>query len=306
VRDPEDVRRTLIVLTALLALLLPATAHAATRKAIAGPVELDGASAFPIYRDLGARIYQATLDWSQVAAFRPDRARDPQDPSYDWPQDLDEAVSDAKDQHIQIALTISGTPRWAKARKPADYADFAVAAAREYPSVHLWIVWQDAPRTFTPSHYAKLLDAAYGALKSVSKHNLVAGGASTASGTAKWIKGLKVGRRAPRLDLYAHDPSSPHRLTAAGLKSLDARVRARFGAKRLFLSGYTLPTLGAHHVGPATQAADLAAALKLADHDAFVYAFGYDGLTDQGHTDGRGLLEADGTKRPAYAAFKRG
>ena len=33
---------------------------------------------------------------------------------------------------------------------------------------------------------------------------------------------------------------------------------------------------------------------------------GYDGLTDQDQKDGRGLLEADGTKRPAYAAFKHG
>jgi hypothetical protein len=299
------VRRTLILLTAVLALLLPATAHAAARKAIAGPVELDGASAFPIYRDLGAKLYQATLDWEKVAAFRPDRARDPQDPSYDWPQDLDEAVADARDQHMQIALTISGTPRWAKARTPSEYADFAVAAARRYPSVHLWIVWGDATHTFTPGRYAKLLDAAYGALKSVSTRNLVAGGGSTASGSAKWIKGLKVGRRAPRLDLYAHDPSSPHRLTAAGLSSLDAAVKRRFGAKRLFLTSYTLPTLGAHHVSPATQASYLKTALTLAKKDSFIYAFGYDGLTDQGQTDGRGLLEADGTKRPAYGVFKR-
>jgi hypothetical protein len=296
------VRRTLILLT-LLALLVPATAHAAARKAIAGPVELDGSSAFPIYRDLGAKLYQATLDWGKVAAFRPDRARDPQDPSYDWPQDLDEAVSDARDQHKRVALTITGTPRWAKARKPSDYADFAVAAARRYPSVHLWIVWGDATHAFTPGRYSKLLDTAYGALKSVSKRNLVAGGGSTASGAATWIKRLTVGKRAPRLDLYAHDPSSTHRLTAAGLKSLHTAVERRFGATRLFLTGYTLPTIGAHHVSPATQASYLKTALKLA-RAPFVYALGYDGLSDQDHMDGRGLLEADGTKRPAYAVFK--
>jgi len=99
---------------------------------------------------------------------------------------------------------------------------------------------------------------------------------------------------------------SPHALTAADLKTLDGLVRQRFGAKRLFLTGYTLPTTGAHHVSPATQAADLKAALQAARQSSFVYALGYDGLTDQDQTDGRGLLEADGTKRPAYAAFKRG
>jgi hypothetical protein len=109
------VRRTPIILTALLA-LLPATAAQAARsakKAIVGPVELDGQSAFPIYHDLGAGIYAATLDWAQVAAFKPQRARDPEDPSYDWPQDLDEAMSDAKQAHIQLAPTITGAPRWA-------------------------------------------------------------------------------------------------------------------------------------------------------------------------------------------------
>jgi hypothetical protein len=172
--------------------------------------------------------------------------------------------------------------------------------------VHLWIVWGDAAHTFTAGRYAKLLDTAYGALKSVSRSNLVAGGGSTSTGTAKWIEGLKVGKRAPRLDLYAHDPSSTHRLTAGGLKSLDSHVKRRFGTTRLFLTGYTLPTVGAHHVSPATQASDLTTALKLAEQASYVYAFGYDGLTDQDHTDGRGLLEADGTERPAYAAFKRG
>ena len=139
-----------------------------------------------------------------------------------------------------------------------------MAAARRYPSVHLWIVWRDASGSFTAGRYAQLLDKAYGAFKSVSKQNLVVGGGSTASGAARWIKGLKVGKRAPRLDLYAHDPSSRHKLTAATLKSLDTAVERRFGAKRLFLTGYTLPTAGPHHVSAATQAADLRAALRAA------------------------------------------
>jgi hypothetical protein len=311
------VRRTLLILTALLAVLPAPAAQAArsTKKAIAGPVELDGQSAFGIYRDLGAGIYAGTLDWAQVAAFKPARARDPEDPSYDWPQDLDEAMSDAKDNHLRIALTVTDAPRWANGGHPAryapkraaDFADFAVAAARRYPSVHIWLAWHDASAApgFSARSYAQLLDKAYGALKSVSKRNRVAGGGSTRSGAAKWIKGLKVAGRAPRLDYFTHDPSSTHKLEAAALNAVERAVRQRFhGTKELFLDRYTLPTTGAHHVSPAAQAADLRAALKLARATSYVYTLAYDGVSDQDHTDGRGLLEADGTKRPAYVAFK--
>ncbi len=312
-------RRTLILLTALL-VLLPATAAQAarsTKKAIVGPVELDGQSAFPIYNDLGAGIYSGTLDWAQVAAFEPARARDPEDPSYDWPQDLDEAMSDARANHMQIALTITNAPRWANGRHPAryapkkaaDFADFAVAAARRYPSVHIWVAWQDASAApgFSAKRYAQLLDKTYGALKSVSKRNKVAGGGSTRAGAAKWIKGLKTGGHAPRLDYYAHDPSSTHKLTAKALSQVETAVKHRFHAtKKLFLAGYTLPTTGAHHVSPATQAANLKAALRIARRASYVYTLAYDGVSDQDHGDGRGLLEADGTKRPAYNAFKNG
>jgi hypothetical protein len=314
------VRRTLVILTALLVLLPVTAAQAArsTKKAIAGPVELDGLSAFPVYRDLGAGIYVGTLDLAQVAAFKPARARDPEDPSYDWPQDLDEAMSDAKDAHMQIALTLTNAPRWANGRHPAryapkhasDFADFAVAAARRYPSVHIWIAWQDASTApaFSAGRYAQLLDRTYGALKSVSKRNRVAGGGSAGAGSAKWIKGLKLpGGRAPRLDYYAHDPSSRHRLKASSLSRVEGLVKLRFHAtKPLFLNGYTLPTTGAHHVSPATQASYLKTALQLAHKASYVFTLAYDGVSDQDHTDGRGLLEADGTKRPAYKVFKNG
>ena len=310
-------RPTLILLTALLVLLPATTAQAArsTKKGIVGPVELDGQSAFPIYNDLGAGLYSATLDWAQVAAFKPARARDPEDPAYDWPQDLDEAMSDAAHNHMQIALTLTNAPRWANGGHPArfapkhaaDFADFAVAAARRYPSVHIWVAWHDASSAFSAKTYAQLLDRAYGALKSVSQRNKVAGGGSTGAGAAKWIKGLKVGGHAPRLDYYAHDPSSTHKLTAKALDQVETAVKHRFHAtKKLFLAGYTLPTSGAHHVSPATQAANLKAALRIVRQASYVYTLAYDGVSDQDHTDGRGLLEPDGTKRPAYAAFKNG
>src|SRR5262249_35373742 len=108
---------------ALIALVPVATAHAAVspKKAVAGPVESDGDSVFPTYKDLGAGIYLATLDWAQIAQLPPGRARDPEDPSYDWPPDLDEAVDSAKSAHMQVALTITGSPEWENGGHPARY-----------------------------------------------------------------------------------------------------------------------------------------------------------------------------------------
>jgi len=61
-------RRILTILLALAA-TVPATAAAAdsTKKSLTGPVEVDAESVFPDYHALGAGIYMATLDWSQVA-----------------------------------------------------------------------------------------------------------------------------------------------------------------------------------------------------------------------------------------------
>jgi hypothetical protein len=239
-------RRFLPILLAPL-LLAPAAA-ADTKKSLSGPVEIEAESVFPTYHTLGAGIYVATLDWSQVALLKPERARDADDPSYEWPAEIDEAVDEARANHMKVAVTITGAPDWANGghparyapKDPADYADFAVAAARRYPGVHLWIAWQDPSsakqlRPSSPARYAPLLDAAYGALKSVSRKNVVAGGGS--SGNAKsWLKGLKLkGGKRPRLDLYAHDVGS----SVKGLNKLNGQVRKAFPRHpRLFLSGY--------------------------------------------------------------------
>jgi hypothetical protein len=108
------------------------------------------------------------------------------------------------------ALEIIGAPPWANGGKPwnwaptnpKDYADFAIAASKRYPSVHLWMIWGEPSRGHdfepldpakpfaklnvhqrsAPHRYARILDAAYGALKSVSHSNLVIGGMTGAAG----------------------------------------------------------------------------------------------------------------------------
>jgi hypothetical protein len=304
-------RRTLLILIALVA-IPTTTAHAAvtSKKAIWGPVEIDSQSQFPVYRELGAGIYQTTLDWSTVASLEPLNAKDVEDPSYEWPDEIDTAVAEAKSAGIAVALTVTGAPEWANGDKPAttgptkaaDYATFLGVAAKRYPSVHLWSVW-DGPYKGGAGKYAQLLDGAYAKLKSASKLNKVIGGQSTAATATKWIPKLKLPNgKAPRMDFYGHDPSATKAPTAKTLKTLETSVAKLGKGLKLYLSPVSL------NLTPTKQAAWVKAALKVTKADKNVYTFGYRGLIDDSNVPStyKGLLDADGTKKAAFTAFENG
>ncbi len=253
-------------LLALVMLLLglgssvPAAAAADARsdfvKAIWGPIQLepgqadcggpDRCSAFPYYKELGAEVFQFQVEWNEVAPSEPQDPRNPNDPAYRWSSDFDVAVSEAAQSGIELAVMIKGSPPWANgghpsnsAPNPRDYADFAVAAARRFPSVDMWMVWGEPTRKFNfvpqgragARRYASILDAAYGALKQVGRDNIVIGGMTLSGGATlppTWIKHMRLkGKRRPRMDWYGHNPFQmrPPRLR-------DDPVRARGGGKR--------------------------------------------------------------------------
>jgi hypothetical protein len=237
--------RGFLALAAAAALAWPAAADGApsAKKAIWGPVRVDGVSQFPIYRDLGAGVYQIKIHWNRIAPTRPTRARDPGDPAYRWPSALDEAVAEARLHGIRVAVLIAGTPSWANGgrdrrwapRRPADFGLFARAASSRYPSVRLWIVWGEPTRRRNfqpllherrnrpltgrmrrgPRLYARMLDSAYLQLKRQSRRNLVIGGNSFTTGDVSplnWIRNLRLPNgRPPRMDMYGHNPFSNRR-----------------------------------------------------------------------------------------------
>ena len=213
----------------------------ADKKAIWGPVRVNGASAFSVYHDLGVGIFQMGLNWAAVAPNRPRRARDPRDPAYRWPADIDYAIAQAARYRMRILLQVSRTPAWANRGRPDNYpprdvdrlAAFVIAAARRYPSVHLWMILgepnrrgnfgslvsarADASRltrrqAAAPHRYARMLDASYAALKRVSRRNLVIGGNTFTGGDIAprlWIENIRLPNgRPPRMDLYGHNPFS--------------------------------------------------------------------------------------------------
>jgi hypothetical protein len=352
--------RRFSLLAIVLLFAVPASARQPSeKKAIWGPVAVDGVSQFPIYAQLGVGIYQATLPWSAISPTRPRDLADPSDPAYRWPADIDVARDEARRYGMRVALMITGAPPWANGGRPSQWAPspesfaaFAQAAARRYPDVGLWLIWSEPTKATNfqplaagdprgPRTYARLLDAAYGALKAVRPGNRVIGGNSFTGGVirpeqfVRWLR-LPDGRP-PRMDMYGHNPFGARepdlrRPPLGGgyadfcdLDTLMSWVDAnlgRAGGRRLplFLSEYTVPTDQANwefnfHVTPATQARWLASALRIVRRTPRLYTLGWAGLYDDPadallHPAGtevhRGLLDVAGRPKPSFWAFARG
>lgn len=273
-------------LVAALALMaLPASAGAFS-KAIWGYAYVNGVNQFPIYHRLGVKIIELDLNWAEVAPLRPADQADPDDPAYQWPLSVQQVVTMASAYHMHVLLQVIGAPGWANgghpwnwAPRPGAYARFTTAASREYPSVHLWMIWGEPnrPANFSPEkrvepgrtlnaaqkvaphNYARMLNAAYGSLKAVSARNTVIGGCTFTSGaidTEQWIENLRLPNgRPPRMDMYAHNPfswrtpkfsnvPSPHgQVQIADLKRLGGMIDHNLGhGIPIFISELTMPT----------------------------------------------------------------
>src|SRR4051794_24675393 len=115
-RNRSSRRVAALAAVAALAFAIAApVAHArpSPKKAIWGPVERNGKSQFPIYKKLGVGVYEMFLPWDVVAKHRPKSPRNPADPAYAWPADVDQAVAQARRHHIRVLLEVMGTPHWA-------------------------------------------------------------------------------------------------------------------------------------------------------------------------------------------------
>lgn len=306
------------------------------------------------------------MSWATIAPAKPANPRDPRDPAYHWPADVDSAVRQARRYHIAVSLMLINTPGWANGNgdpayaplNPRDFADFAEAAARRYPSVHRWMVWGEPLRgeRFLPQafentsdddlgpvdsahsaaarSYARLLDAAYGRLKRVSRSNLVIGGNITTNGWTSpynWIRYMRLpDGRPPRMDLFGDNPFGTRRpdLAAdqiypkqADFCDLDVvagwldRYFARAGRNRrlrFFISEYTAPTAPGgeflYHVTPAVQASWLRSAFAIARSWWRIETLGWIPLRDYPRTGGveaEGLIDLHGVRKPAYYVYKR-
>ena len=190
-----------------------------------------------------------------------------------------------------------------------------------------------------PTYYARLLDASYVALKKVRRRNIVVGGNTYTGGriSAKnWIRYLRLpGGRRPRMDMYGHHPFTPRfpdlrkKPYAPGtgdfsdLDDLARWVDRYLGRRRsdgrklpLYLGEFLLPTDHKNWDFPywltrEAQARFLRAALRIVRRWDRVHTFIYTDLYDapprpDGEEPTRGLLDWQGTRKPAFDVFARG
>ncbi len=343
------------VLACLGAMLMPSGASAFS-KAMWGPLTRNGVNQFPMYHQLGVSIYQLDLNWNVVAPTRPAQPTNPRDPAYRWPADIPTALSLAAPYHMRVLLQVNNAPAWANGghtdfgwapRHASDYAAFMQAAARKYPRIHLWMVWGEPTKvgTFQPLAgaepgqtltgaqrsmvhlYARMLDASYVALKRLSRRNLVIGGNSYTTGgldAYQWISNLKLpSGRAPRMDMYGHNPFSYSAPTFSGppspfdeIQFSDLHELSKWvdhylhRGLPLFLSEWTIPTAPDNtfnfYVDAPIAARWITDALRLSRHWKRIYALGWVNVYDDLPATSGGLLTADGTPKPGFYSFQHG
>jgi hypothetical protein len=344
------------------ALVPPGSADQSMKKAVWGAMEHKGASLFPWYRHLGMGIFQTQARWDQIAGGgRPTQPTDPDDPAYVWPDYLDRVIEESESYGMRVLIQLIGTPGWANGGNdwpwmpthPSDFADFATAIARRYPSVDLWMIWGEPNRKpnfqpfkgarptarklnrkqqRAPRNYAKLLDAAYGALKADDPNNLVIGGNTYFSGGRAqiirpypWIRYMKLpfGGR-PRMDMWGHNPysyrepnlksrpSPKGRVDFSDLRRLAKALDKTFGRRPrlpLFLSEFGVPTKRdldfKFFVKPKVSGKWVRAAMRIVRRWNRIYTLGWSVPVDT-FRNPQGLLDSDLNPKPAYRAFKDG
>lgn len=200
----------------------------------------DPGTTFPILAGLHVQVVRMTLNWRAAAPTQPTDARDPNDPAYNWTR-WDTAVQAATDQGIHVLFTIWGTPAWANGGQAAQRAptsptalsDFAYAAATHFPTVKLWLAWNEPnnPIDLAPQYsrirgkwvmtsaaaYAKICAAVYTGVHAAATGVKVACGATAPRGNDEpsgsrpsvdpiaFLRGVKIaGLRA--FDAWAHHP----------------------------------------------------------------------------------------------------
>jgi hypothetical protein len=275
---PRVLRGVGLLFATSLALLLAVPAHASSTAQFGiqddawlmyGPGEV--ADRVATLDKLGAGIVRFTLRWDQVAPTKPARPLDPNDPAYRWNL-FGEVLDELHARGVPVLVTLYGSPRWANGGGgpnvfPTDgFGEFAGAAARRFPWVHLWTAWNEPnTRVFSnpvsPADYVRrVLNPAYTALHAASRLNRVAGGVTSPrkapSGMAPldFMRGMNAARA--KLDAYAQNPyplsrgETPERdscsncgyFTMARLKEIRGYVTRYFGAKPIWLTEYGYQT----------------------------------------------------------------
>ena len=334
----DPVRRLLLLPLLVLTLVAPSSASAAPYVQYglqddawieSGPGTLD--ARIDRLQTLGVDIVRVTLDW---------RTTEPARGTFDW-STIDPVLQGLHDRHIQVLLTLYGTPGWANGGRAENWAPtsttafaaFAEAVAEHYPYVKRWAIWNEPNqrrwlRPTSPTVYTQtLLDPAYAAIHRASPGSQVAGGATAPRGSTggvsplAWLAGMAAAHA--RLDAYAHNPypldpgETPtsggcghcSTVTMATLDRLLTAVKRAFGSStRIWLTEYGYQTNPPDHllgVSYAAQARYLSEAVLKTYESPRVDVLQY--LVEDERNTARwqsGLLTDTGLEKPAYEVFR--
>jgi hypothetical protein len=236
-----------------------------------GPGTLDQRLA--TFKRLDVPLVRFTLHWNQISQRRPRDPASPRDGAYDWRRP-DRVLRGLRRYGLTPVLTLVGTPAWANGGRapnyapprPRDFRAFARAAARRYPWVRYWLIWNEPNkrlwlRPTRPVIYVQhLLNPAYEGIHAVLRHARVGGGVTAPRGglggvaPVAWVHGMAAAHA--KLDAYAHHPypSKPGEtpssggcrncpsITMATIRKLLILVRRSFGPKPVWLTEYGYQT----------------------------------------------------------------
>jgi hypothetical protein len=225
------------------------------------------------FTQLGVPLVRYTLRWNEIARQRPKRPASPRDPAYDWRRP-DRVLRGLRRHGLTPVLTLVGTPPWANGKRspayapprPRDFRRFATAAARRYPWVRYWLIWNEPNKrlwlrpTRAAIYVHHLLNPGYEGIHAVLPHARVGGGATGPRGAlggvapGTWVRGMAAAHA--KLDAYAHHPypATPSEtpssggcrtcpwITMATIRKLLVLVRRSFGAKPIWLTEYGYQT----------------------------------------------------------------
>ncbi len=144
------------MLAAVLAALAPAGASAFT-KAVWGPITFDGVNQFPLYHSLGVSDLRdrARLEHGRTAQAVPSTRLTQRTRHTAGRRRSNKEITEAQRYHMRVLIQVGNAPAWANGghsgtgwapKDPRDYAQFIEAAAREYPTVHMWMIWGEPNR----------------------------------------------------------------------------------------------------------------------------------------------------------------
>ena len=225
------------------------------------------------FKRLGVPLVRFTLHWNEIALRRPKDPTSPRDRAYDWRRP-DRILRGLRRYGLTPVLTLVGTPAWANGGRapnfapprPRDFRAFARAAAKRYPWVRYWLIWNEPNKrlwlrpTKAAIYVQHLLNPGYEAIHAVLPHAQVGGGVTAPRGglggvaPVTWLRGMA--RAHAKLDAYAHHPypSKPTEtpssggckncpsITMATIPKLLILVRRYFGPKPVWLTEYGYQT----------------------------------------------------------------